>query len=433
MSKSKQAAHKRRMKRLFPRPVTRANRAPIRSTQNRQHTLTSQFLGKPEETQEGFLVVPVVVAKKMVLDYPEYNTKELLGDEIFSEAYLKSCDGCPFVLEHPVDDAGNPTDVLPHNYEQYVKGVLIDPVVDRENNRVLGKLKVWDSEVIKAIKSGELREVSQGYTCNVIDNSGQYDGDRYDGVQANVVMNHLALVSAGRAGDAVKVLYNGKAPENVKKEFERIDRRRENMKTKTGRANVDEQTTEAGKPNPQQNADETPEQQQIEDDRFAELSKKVDMLAAIVAKLTGHEEAEGEMTNAEPETPKPEEDKKNGEDKEKDVMNKVTNAVAAKIPDMINRTISEQTEAFTQAQVLLGEDAQDFVPRLNNLPVFRKEVLKRNGMPASEVSKMSDEESKVWLKVRAEQAKTAMLQPRVNSAISQYTEGGDVKASMRDF
>lgn len=438
MSKSKQAAHKRRLKRLMSRPVVRANRAPVRTTANRQHTLTSQFLGKPETTQEGFLVVPVVIAQKMVLDYPEYGTKELLGDEIFSEQYLKSCDGCPFVLEHPVDENGKPTDVMPHNYEQYVKGVLIDPVVDKENNRVLGKLKVWDSEVIKAIQSGELREVSQGYTCNVIDNSGQYDGDRYDGVQANVVMNHLALVSAGRAGDAVKVLYNGKAPENVKKEFERIDRRRENMKTKSGRANVDEQTTEAGKPNPQ-NAEETAEQQQVEDDRFAAIEKKLDMLASICAKLAGHEVAEGEITNAE--TPAPEEDKQNA-DEEKDkmnekekeeVMNKVTNSISARLPSLISQTIGEQTEAYLQAQVLLGEDAQDFATRLNNLPKFRKEVLKRNGMPAQEVDKMSDAEAKVWLKVQADNAKTIMLQPRANSAVSQYTEAGDVKASMGDF
>lgn len=433
MSKIKAIVKRSRLRRR----LNRATQTVTRTTANRKyHEFHSKFIGKAEETQEGFLVVPVVIAQKMVLDYPEYDTRELMGDDIFSPEYLASCDGCPFVLQHPTDSAGNPTDVLPENYEQYIKGVLIDPQVDKENDRVVGKLKVWDPEVIQSIKNGELSEVSQGYACKLIDNAGSFDGKPYDGVQAGLVMNHLALVDAGRAGEAVKVLYNGRKLADIQKEFERIERRRENMKNPNpARRNLDEQTI-AGKPNPQNAELETPDQQATEDDRMAAIEKKLDILAAAVQKLMGGE------TNAEPdgdedkkneggETPAPD-DKKNEAEKEKDVMNRVTNALTAKIPQLIQQTIGNQTEAFMQAQVLLGEDAQDFAHRLNHLPTFRKEVLVRNGMPKAVVDRMTDAEAKVWLSVKADQAKEIELQPRANH--SSYTPDGDYKANaLRDF
>ena len=43
-------------------------------------------------------------------------------------------------------------------------------------------------------------------------------------------MNHLALVENGRAGDAVKVLYNNSRPALGAADLQRIERRRENMK-----------------------------------------------------------------------------------------------------------------------------------------------------------------------------------------------------------
>ena len=83
-----------------------------RATTNRAaYSRPVTFYDKPERTPEGFLVVPVVIAQKGVLDYPEFDTKELLGDDIFSDSYLASCDGCPFVVDHPTDDNGEPIDV----------------------------------------------------------------------------------------------------------------------------------------------------------------------------------------------------------------------------------------------------------------------------------------------------------------------------------
>jgi hypothetical protein len=416
-----------------------ANR-PRRRT-NREYTVKSELPENWEVTPEGFLVVPVVVAKKMVLDYPEYGTRELVGDAIFSKEFLESCDGCPFVLEHPVNESGRAVDVLPENFDEFVKGVLIEPRVERENDRVVGKIKVWDRDVIEKIKSRELRELSQGYRCVVIDSPGVYRGERYDAVQTEIIMNHIALVEEGRAGSEVAVMNSKKWREATKKLME------ENM-VKNKRRNLDEQTTEAGKPNPQ-NADgeiETEEQQEEEDARLAAIEEKLEILAQAIAKLTGAQNSEQERqeneehdgkeeqqtANAEEQTaenPRPEE-KANEEEK---LMNRVTNALTKRIPEIIQNTIAQQTEAYLQAQVLLGEDVQDFSTRLNDLTAFRKSVLIRNGMPKATVEKMSALEAKIWLAVKAEHAKEEALRPRFNG-VSGYTESGDRKAvSLNDF
>jgi hypothetical protein len=432
MSKKQRLRWARRLNRIATRPLRR---------KNRDYTVKSALSENWEVTPEGFLIVPVVVAKKMVLDYPEYGTRELVGDAIFSKEFLASCDGCPFVLEHPVNESGRSVDVLPDNFDEFVKGVLIEPRAERENDRVVGKIKVWDKDVIEKIKSRELRELSQGYRCVVIDSPGVYRGERYDAVQTEIIMNHIALVEEGRAGSEVAVMNSKKWREATKKLME------ENM-VKNKRRNMDEQTTEAGRPNPQ-NADgeiETEEQQEEEDARLAAIEEKLEILAQAIAKLTGaqnseqerqeneeHDGKEGQQTaNAEEQTaenPRPEE-KANEEEK---LMNRVTNALTKRIPEIIQNTIAQQTEAYLQAQVLLGEDVQDFATRLNDLTAFRKSVLIRNGMPKATVEKMSALEAKIWLAVKAEHAKEEALRPRYNG-VSGYTDSGDRKAvSLNDF
>jgi hypothetical protein len=344
------------------------------------------------------------------------------------------------VLEHPVNESGRSVDVLPDNFDEFVKGVLIEPRVERENDRVVGKIKVWDRDVIEKIKSRELRELSQGYRCVVIDTPGVYRGERYDGVQTDIIMNHIALVPEGRAGSEVAVMNSKKWREATRKLLE------ESM-GKTKRRNMDEQTTEAGKPNPQ-NADgeiETEEQQEQEDARLAAIEEKLEILAQAIAKLTGAQNSEEEKTETEEKDGKDEQPTANAEEPEAEnpkpeekaneekMMNRVTNALTKRIPEIIQNTIAQQTEAYLQAQVLLGEDAQDFATRLNDLTAFRKSVLMRNGMPKATVEKMSALEAKIWLAVKAEQAKEDSLRSRFNG-MSSYTDSGDRKAvSLNEF
>jgi uncharacterized protein len=72
--------------------------------------------------------------------------------------------------------------------------VFTDPYLDAD-------LCFWDSTAIAGIESGTVKELSCAYRYTPI----MEPGEGYDGIMTNIVGNHLALVTAGRAGSDVIV------------------------------------------------------------------------------------------------------------------------------------------------------------------------------------------------------------------------------------
>lgn len=66
-------------------------------------------------------------------------------------------------------------------------------------------LAVWDAAYIAAIETGEQKELSSSYRYEADMTPGEADGVPYDGRMINIVGNHVALVTAGRAGADVVV------------------------------------------------------------------------------------------------------------------------------------------------------------------------------------------------------------------------------------
>lgn len=109
-------------------------------------------------------------------------------------------------------------------------------------------------------------------------------------------------------------------------------------------------------------------------------------------------------------------------------MNRVTNSLPAMVAKQVQGYMSEMQTAAAQAMALLGEDAQDLAFRMNDIPTYRKAVLKRtNTFSEKEVNAMNETEVKATLAVLT---KTAKL--RINSATSDgydhsaYNPEGDV-------
>ena len=68
-------------------------------------------------------------------------------------------------------------------------------------------LIVTDQEAIDAIQRGDAQEVSAGYRVDYENTPGVTpDGESYDGIQRNIKVNHIALVSRGRAGREARLL-----------------------------------------------------------------------------------------------------------------------------------------------------------------------------------------------------------------------------------
>ena len=153
------------------------------------------------ETPEGFLICKDVPLTRIgEFDYTAAEVPVEGGldgvvkiqrdeDEVFSERAIASFEGKPLVINHP-DGIVTPENwkKLSHGYVQNVHrgdGEMED--------MLLGDILVTTKEAIDLVKSG-LREVSLGYDA-------EYEQiERGRGRQSNIVGNHVALVTKGRAG-----------------------------------------------------------------------------------------------------------------------------------------------------------------------------------------------------------------------------------------
>jgi hypothetical protein len=66
-------------------------------------------------------------------------------------------------------------------------------------------LCVWDAKAIAGIETDKVRELSCAYRYVPVMDSGEYEGEPYDGRMTEIQGNHLALVEVGRAGSDVIV------------------------------------------------------------------------------------------------------------------------------------------------------------------------------------------------------------------------------------
>ena len=117
------------------------------------------------------------------------------ADEI--EKAVETFNGLPLSLDHWEMDAAN----MPK--EKIVGSLGTDAAFDAPY--LTNSLTVTDADAIDKIKSGEFRDLSAGYLCDVVMSDGIFDGKHYDGVMKNIRGNHVALVREGRAGHDVRV------------------------------------------------------------------------------------------------------------------------------------------------------------------------------------------------------------------------------------
>jgi len=105
--------------------------------------------------------------------------------------------GLPLSLDHWEMDASN----MPK--DKIVGSLGTDAAFDAPY--LTNSLTVTDADAIERIKSGEFRDLSAGYLCDVEMSDGIFDGKHYDGIMRNIRGNHVALVREGRAGHDVRV------------------------------------------------------------------------------------------------------------------------------------------------------------------------------------------------------------------------------------
>ena len=156
---------------------------------------------------EGYLIcLNVPVARTGIQEYlpselglPEPDSRLIPvlrpEEEVFAPACLASFEGMPVTDDHPSDPEG----VTAENSRELQKGHAhnVRRGAPPEDDLLLADLMITDPALIEEILAGK-REISCGYTYSLAEENGRY-------VQRDIRGNHIAVVTAGRAGARVAI------------------------------------------------------------------------------------------------------------------------------------------------------------------------------------------------------------------------------------
>ena len=152
---------------------------------------------------DKFLIMPAVIASEIVHPYPE-GLAYKPADELEKAAWTAEGRWVK-ILSHPDSALLQKASDIYGRIEnvKFVKD-LIEPKTKRPMRRGIRADVKWfkdrvPSDVIAKIKSGDLRDVSIGFTYEEDRTPGEWNKEKYDYVQRNIFIDHLAApIEAGR-------------------------------------------------------------------------------------------------------------------------------------------------------------------------------------------------------------------------------------------
>lgn len=164
-------------------------------------------LSEPRMTADGYLVADARIARVGIQVYAgsEVGKPEMAQVRVYRpEAEVFAADALASFAHRPVTNDHPPEAVSAKNWRKFSVGMTGDEVA-RDGAFVRIPMVLMDAGAIDAVKNGK-RELSCGYTCDLKFEAGTTpSGEPYDAVQTAIRGNHLAIVSAGRAGSDCRI------------------------------------------------------------------------------------------------------------------------------------------------------------------------------------------------------------------------------------
>jgi hypothetical protein len=149
---------------------------------------------KATRTDEGFILDTPAITRCGVFPYRNadgtmrYELRH--PDDVFKQDSLDSIKGKPVTaMHHGMINNGNSV------------GVTVGAVMSagrQDGDNVTAEIVIHDTSMV----DGGNKDLSCGYTLNLDEESGVYNGQPYTHRQRDIKYNHLAIVKAGRAGNA---------------------------------------------------------------------------------------------------------------------------------------------------------------------------------------------------------------------------------------
>lgn len=174
----------------------------------KQFYFTTELSNNKEILENGFLRCNNVIMGR--IGPQQYTTQELniqtsdgrvhvinvnrYEEDVFHPETLKSMEGKTITIGHPKTDDGQIQFVSAENVDDLEVGYILN--VRREGDNLVGDIIINNQEAIDMIVNKDIKELSLGY-----DTKYELDGEN-ELKQTQIVVNHLALVERGRAGNA---------------------------------------------------------------------------------------------------------------------------------------------------------------------------------------------------------------------------------------
>lgn len=206
-----------------------------------QFRIDKNPLPKVSKTKEGYIKGMAIVTRTGIFKYVDNQGNIRLElrhpDDILEAESLESLKQIPITVEHPtvLVDSTNAKNLSVGLTGETVK-------VDGENIKTTVTITAIDG--INAVDNGK-EELSLGYTLDLEEEEGIYNGQPYTHRQKNIRYNHLAIVERGRAGANARLNFDSFEYAMIVDE-NRTHEERENM-VKINIDNVDVEVNEAVK------------------------------------------------------------------------------------------------------------------------------------------------------------------------------------------
>ena len=179
-------------------------------------------LGETYFTPEGYLIDHPILTRVGIFEYKNPDgsiRRELrLPEEVFAPESLASYKGKPVILTH---EAGM---VDSDNVQQEQIGTILSEGT-QDGDNVRAQIIIHDA---RKLDYG-LRELSLGYSLDLEETPGEWQGQPYDVRQRNIRVNHLALVEKARAGDSARLNIDGEDTQQNQKGGNTMSKRKDGL------------------------------------------------------------------------------------------------------------------------------------------------------------------------------------------------------------
>lgn len=189
-------------------------------------------------TEEGYIRAKAIVTRAGVFTYrnPDGTIRRELRhpDDVFKADSLDTMKMIPITNDHPPERLVNAK-----NAKKLAIGYTGENIA-HDNAYVASSLVITDEEGVKMIQEQGKKELSLGYTVDLVPEEGVFNGDAYDHRQTNIKYNHLSLVDKARAGAVARINLDADDAEEVEDEeeeekedkMEKEDKKKEDKKAK---------------------------------------------------------------------------------------------------------------------------------------------------------------------------------------------------------